>query len=258
MLARIAEVWSYRSMLWSLVLSELRTRYKGSFLGFLWTFVNPLLTLVVYTLVFSTIMKVSIPHYAAFMFIGLLGWNLFAQGVQSSSSVVVRQGSIVKKIYFPREILPLSVVGAALINYAFSLIILVPFLLINGLFPTVYWLFLPLILLLLALFTSGLGMLVAALNVYFRDIEHMLGIFLMLWFYLTPVVYSINMISPRYAAILKLNPVADFVMGLQSIFYEGQSPHWKALIYGAIGAGVAFLVGAIIFYRLSRRFAEEV
>lgn len=258
MFVRMNEVWKYREMLWSMILSELRTRYRGSFLGFLWTFINPLLTLLVYTFIFSKIMKVTMPHYALFMFIGLLAWNLFATSVQSSSSVIVRQGSLVKKIYFPREILPLSVVGGSVINYLFSLVILVPFMLISGYRPTIDWLFVPLILLLETIFTVGLSLLLSSLTVYLRDIEHMLGIFLMLWFYLTPVVYSISMLSPRVSQLFKLNPMSDVVLSFQSALYYHESPHWKLFVYGFVISVVVLLFGWWLFVRLNRRFAEEV
>ncbi|WP_231877887.1 ABC transporter permease [Ferroacidibacillus organovorans] len=258
MYARLVELWKYREMLWSMILSELRTRYRGSFLGFLWTFINPLLTLMVYTFIFSRIMKVTMPHYALFMFIGLLAWNLFATGIQSSASVIVRQGSLVKKIYFPREILPLSVVGGSVINYLLSLVILVPFLFINGYYPTVNWLYVPLILLMEMIFTVGLALLLSSLTVYLRDIEHMLGIFLMLWFYLTPVIYSLKILSPGIAQMFKLNPMSDVVLSFQSTLYYNESPHWKLFLYGYGISVVVLIFGWWLFTRLNRRFAEEV
>lgn len=258
MVGRLVEVWNYREMLWSLILSELRTRYKGSFLGFLWTFVNPLLMLLVYTFIFSEIMRVKIPHYSLFIFIGLLAWNLFATSVQSSSNVIVRQGPLVKKLYFPREVLPLSVVGGGVINYLFSLVILIPFLLLNGYYPTLNWLYLPLILLLETIFSLGLSLSLSSLTVYLRDIEHMLGTFLMLWFYLTPVVYSLSILPPFVGQLLKLNPMTDVVLGFQSIFYYNQSPHWKMLLYGFLVSVVLLIFGWWLFLRLNRRFAEEV
>lgn len=258
MAARLLELWKYREMLWSLILSELRTRYKGSVLGFLWTFVNPLLMLLVFTFIFTELMKSTIPHYSLFMFIGLLAWNLFAASVQSSSSVIVRQGSIVKKLYFPREILPLSVVGGSVINYLLSLVILVPFLLFSGYYPTLNWFYLPLILLLETILSIGLALLLSALTVYFRDIEHMLGTILMLWFYLTPVVYSSSILSPRVAQLLKLNPMTDVVLAFHSTLYYNQSPHWKLFVYGFVVSIAILVFGWWLFLRLNRRFAEEV
>lgn len=258
MLAKLQEIYNYRSMLRSMVVSDLRTRYKGSFFGFLWTFINPLLTLIVYSLVFSIVMRVNIQHYSVFMFVGLLSWNLFSTSIQSSATIVVRQGSLVKKIYFPREILPISVVIGGLINYGLSLIVLVPFLLLNGFLPTWYWLYIPLIILVEVLFTLGLSLIVSSANVYMRDVEHILSIVLMLWFYLTPVVYSLSMIPLRYAQIFKLNPMTDIVLSIQSVLYYDEQPHWKMFLY-SVGAGILTLgIGFLVFSKLSRRFAEEV
>ena len=136
MIKSMVEVYAYRSMLWSMIVSDLRTRYKGSVLGFLWTFMNPLLLLLVYMLVFSTVMRIKLTNYAVYLFIGLLAWNVFANSVQSASSVIVRQASMVKKIYFPRAILPLAIVGGSVMNYLFSLAILIPLLLLFGYYPS--------------------------------------------------------------------------------------------------------------------------
>ena len=258
LLFRLQEIFSYRSMLWGMILSELRTRYRGSTLGFLWTFVNPLLSLLVYTLVFSVIMRIKLAHYAVFLFVGLLGWNMFSTAALSSTSVIVRQASLVKKIYFPREILPLSVVGGSVINYLFSLVILIPFLVFSGYTPNIYWLYLPLIVLLEAVVTAGFSLLFAALNVYFRDLEHMLGIFMMLWMYLTPVVYTLSMLPPAFQQFFKLNPIADAIISYQDIFYYGQPVRWKLFVYGWVLSILVFALGWQVFNRLSRRFAEEV
>lgn len=258
MISSIHEILQYRSMLWSMVQSELRTRYKGSSLGFLWTFVNPLLMLIVYSMVFSVVMRINMRHYSVFLFIGLLAWNLFAQSVQSSTGVIVRQSSLVNKIYFPREILPLSIVVGGVINYLLSLVVLIPFLIFMGYFPTWQWLYLPIILFFTALLTTGFALLVSALNVYFRDLEHMLSVIMTLWFYLTPIVYPISMLPHRYAQIMKLNPVTDIVLPFQSIFYYGQSPHWKLFMYGCFFSFAVLVFGYKVFHVLSRRFAEEV
>ncbi|MCY0876432.1 MAG: ABC transporter permease [Firmicutes bacterium] len=258
MFARPKEIIEYRSMLWGLILSELRTRYRGSVLGFLWTFVNPLLTLLVYTLVFSTVMRIHLTHYAVFLFIGLLGWNMFSGATLSATSVIVRQAPMVKKIYFPREILPLSVVGGALMNYLFSLVILIPFLLLSGYEPNVYWLYLPLIILIETILTSGFALLFASVNVYMRDLEHVLQIFMMLWMYLTPVVYTLSMVPQRFLPIFMLNPVTDVISSYQDIFYYEHSLDWKGFLYGTVVSVVILLIGWSVFHRLSRRFAEEV
>lgn len=245
-------------MLWSLILSELRTRYKGSVLGFLWTFLNPLLMLIVYSVVFSTVMRIRMNNYSVFLFIGLLAWNLFAATVQSASGVIVRQSSLVNKIYFPREILPLAVAGGSILNYIFSLVILIPYLIIKGYDINIAWIYVPIALLFLALVSCGFALAASAITVYFRDMEHIIGILVQLWFYLTPIVYSLNMIPAPFRQLFKLNPVADTILALQSVFYYRTSPHWKLFVYGGILSALICALGWYLFSRLSRRFAEEV
>jgi ABC-2 type transport system permease protein len=258
MIRRIREIYRYRAMLWGLVMYDLRTRYKGSILGFLWTFLNPLLLLVIYTVVFSTVMRVSIPHYPVVLFISLLAWNLFAIAVQSSAGIVLRQAGFVKKIYFPREILPLAVVGGNVVNYVFSLAILIPVMFIFGYFPTVYWFYLPLVLAMEIVMTAGFSLLFAALTVYFRDLEHIIGVFMMAWFYITPVVYTLTMIPAKYGTFFKLNPVTSVVVSYQQILYFEQPLRWKLFVYGVLFSFGILAVGWTVFNRLSRRFAEEV
>lgn len=254
----ISEINQYRSMLWSLTKSDLRTRYKGSALGFLWTFVNPLLMLLVYVLIFSFVMKINLPHYSVFMFIGLLAWNMFAMGIQTATGSVIAKANLVNKIYFPREILPLSVVLGALVNYLLSMVIMFVFLIISGFAPTWVWLYFPLIVLLETILTLGFALLFASLNVFFRDLEHMLGVLLMLWFYLTPIIYPITMIPKHFSYLLKLNPVTSIVLSYQDIFYYGTAPHWKLGLYGVIFSLLLLALGSVVFHTLSRRFAEEV
>ena len=258
MIKSMMEVYAYRSMLWSMILSDLRTRYKGSVLGFLWTFMNPLLMLLVYMLVFSTVMRIRIPNYAVYLFIGLLAWNVFANSLQSASSVIVRQASMVKKIYFPRAILPLAVVGGSVMNYLFSLAILIPLLLMFGYYPSLSWLLLVVILFIETLFTAGVALLVSSVNVYFRDVEHVLSIFMMMWFYITPVVYPITMVPHRMGQLFKLNPMTALIYSFQSIFYYEQPIHWKLFVYAIVVSCLVFVIGWQVFQRLSRRFAEEV
>ncbi|MCL6445299.1 MAG: ABC transporter permease, partial [Alicyclobacillus sp.] len=226
--------------------------------GFLWTFLNPLLTLIVYSVVFSTVMRIRMAHYSAFLFIGILAWNMFASAVQASAGVVIRQAGLVKKIYFPRQVLPLSVVGGSVLNFIFSMAILLPFLVLQGYLPDVQWLWLVPITLSEAVMAAGFALLVSALNVYIRDLEHMLSIFLMIWFYITPIVYAPYMIPHNWIQLFKLNPVSGCIIAFQSVLYFHSPLHWKLEAYTVAFAVFVFIVGWATFERLSRRFAEEV
>lgn len=258
MVALIKEIYNYHQMLNSLILTDLRTRYKGSVLGFLWTFINPLLMLLVYTVVFSTIMRINLPHYAMFMFVGLLPWIYFSTSIQNSAGVIIRQGSLVKKIYFPRLVLPLSTVGAALINYLLSLTIMIPALYLSDIPFTFSILYFPLILFVQTIITLGLSILVSSLNVFYRDLEHMLGILLMVLFYLTPVIYPENMIPEKYILGFELNPMKPIIEAYQSVFYYGNAPDLNSLMnVGIIGVGL-FMLSVVVFQRQQKRFAEEI
>lgn len=258
MIKIFSEIFQYRFMLWGMISSDLRTRYKGSVFGFLWTFLNPLLMLLVYGMVFKTVMRVSLPHYLLFLFIGLLGWNLFANSIMSSVGVINRQSSIIKKLYFPREILPISIVLASAINYVLSLVILIPFLVISGVYPSWTWVYWPLILIIEVIFTMGLSLFFSAINVFLRDVEHMLSIVLMAWFYLTPVVYTLTMIPNKYVQYFKMNPVAGIIVSYQDILYYHLPPRWKLFTYSIGISLMVLLFGWAVFRKLNRRFAEEV
>ena len=258
MFFKLKEIYQYRQMLRSLILTDLRTRYKGSFLGFLWTFVNPLLTLLVYTVIFSTIMRVNIPHYSMFMFVGLLPWIFFATSLQNSAGVVVRQAGLVKKIYFPRIVLPISTVGAALVNYLLSLAIMVPALYVSGLSLGGAVVYFAVVLLVQFLLTLGLSIFVSALNVFLRDVEHVLGILLMVWFYLTPIIYLPDMIPDQHRFWFDLNPMKPLIESYQKIFYYGTAPDLEALLRVGLVGVIVLTASAFLFDRLQRRFAEEI
>jgi len=254
----LRELIEYRYLWFELTLSELRTRYKGSVLGFLWAFANPLLTLIVYSIVFSNVMRIRMPHYSAFLFIGILSWNMFASAVQASAGVVVRQAGLVKKIYFPRQVLPLAVVGGSVMNFLFSCVILLPFLVAEGYYPTISWLWLIPLTFCEAVMAAGFALLVSAVNVYLRDLEHVLSIVLMLWFYITPIVYTPSMIPDRLSEFFKLNPLSGCILGFQSVLYFHSPLHWKLGLYSMSFAVVVFVVGWLVFSWLNKRFAEEI
>lgn len=252
------ELFSYRQMLKSMVLSDLRTRYKGSILGFLWTFINPLLTLLVYTIVFSTIMRMNIEHYSVFMFIGLLPWINFSTSLLTSSGIIIRNSNLVKKIYFPHEILPLSNVIGGIINYLFGLVILCAAILLDGMTFSYHVVYFPVILLLQFILTLALSFIVSSVTVYFRDIEHILGALIMAWFYFTPIIYPESMIVEKYKFLFDLNPIRPIFISYQNIFYYHQEPNWNNLTICYGFSLVLLVIGWFIFRRLNRNIAEEL
>lgn len=258
MFLRLKEVYRYRQMLKSMVLTDLRTRYKGSVLGFLWTFINPLLMLVIYSFVFSAIMRMNIENYPMFLFVAILPWIFFQSTIQSSAGIIVRNSSLVKKIYFPREILPISVTVAGLINYLFGLIILIPALLIFGIPLTESLIFFPLVLLIQFFITLGISFIVAGLNVFFRDIEHILSIILQLTFYITPIIYPVTMVPERYQYIFVVNPLSSIFEAYRNIFFSGVFPDINLLLVYSLISLFILIFGWWIFHILQKKFAEEI
>lgn len=258
LMLRIKEIYDYRQMLKSLVLGNLRTRYKGSVLGFLWTFLNPLLLLGVYTVMFSTIMRIDMDNYVMYLFVGLLAWTMFQSSLNDSVAVINNNANLIKKIYFPREILPIAQVLAGVLNYCFSFIILIIALLIFNVKISSSILYLPLVLLTQTILTTGLSFVVSSLNVYFRDLQHMLSIFLMAWFYFTPILYVSSMIPDQYRFLFNLNPMAPIIKAHQDILFYSKAPNLFSLIDISIVSIIILFLGWSLFLFLNKGFAEEV
>jgi len=258
MIKQIKDIYQYREMLKNMVRKDLRTRYKGSVLGFLWTFVNPLLQLVVYTVIFSNIMRMNIDKFYMFLFVALLPWIFFSTSLQVSTTSIIANKELVKKIYFPRIILPLSVVSANLMNFIFAFAILIPALIISGIGISKAIVWLPLVLLVEFELALGFSVLFAGLNVYFRDLEHLLGIVLMAWFYFTPVVYPVEMIPENLAPVFKVNPMLHIISAYRDVLYHGKAPDLYALGIVFAAGFILLAISTVIFNRLQRNFAEEI
>ena len=253
------ELYQYREMIISLIHRDLRGRYKSSVLGFLWTFINPLLQLVVYTIVFSNIMRMGIDNYYLFLFVALIPWMFCATSVVGGSTCVIQNQNLVTKIYFPREVLPISVVTSNFINMLYCFVIVLGVVLIfseNINFQA--WLYLPLIAIVEYILVLGLVFIFSSLTVYFRDLQHILGIITMAWQFLTPVMYSMDMVPQEYKGIFILNPMTSVIIAYRDILYYGKIPHVDTLIQ-AVSFGILLLIlGFIIFDELKRKFAEEL
>lgn len=255
---QLKELYSYREMMYNLVKKDLRTRYKGSFLGFLWTFINPLLQLVIYTIVFSTIMRVDVEQFYIYLFVALIPWIFFTSAIQGGATSVIAGKDLIKKIYFPRLIMPISVVNAAFMNMLFSMSIVFLALLVSGIGLSKYIIFLPIIMILEYLLALGLAFIFSALNVFFRDLEHILGIIIMGWFYLTPIVYTLDMVPEQYTKLFYFNPMTNIVMAYREILYYKQMPDFTALWQILIWSIGFIIIGYWIFQKLQKRFVEEL
>lgn len=251
-------IYQYRELLKNNVKKEIRGRYKNSVLGVLWTFLNPLLQLAVYATIFPLILRTNQPYYVIFVCVGLIPWTFFTTVVAQSTFTIVANGNIVKKVYFPREILPISVVASGAVNFLISTLIIVGFVLFYGLGITKYILFYPLVLLVQFIFQLGIAFILSAITVYLRDVEHFVQIALQVLFYATPIVYSGDSIPEAFKYIIILNPMAHIIEGYRDIFYNQTMPNLSTLgVVLAISIGLC-IIGYFIFKKLQKGFAEEL
>lgn len=255
----LKEIYNYREMIYSLVRKDLRGRYKGSALGFLWTFVNPLLQLIVYTLVFSTIMRSEIKDFYLFLFVALIPWIFFSSSLTGGANIIMGQKDMVKKIYFPREVLPISYVISCFINMLLTFIVIFSVLIISGKGISLQAiLYLPIIMIIEFIMALGVSMLSSSITVYFRDLEHILNIVGMAWMYLTPILYPVDMVPEKYEFIFNLNPMTPVINAYREILYYKSVPHLENLSH-AFGMGIITLIlGFFVFNKLKKYFAEEL
>ncbi len=255
----IKEVWHYREMIAGLVRRDLRGRYKASFLGFLWTFINPLLQLLVYTLVFSVILRSNIEQYYIHLFVALVPWIFFASSMTGGAQCILNMKDMVKKIYFPREVLPLSSSLAAFVNMLFSFIVIFIVLIVSGRgINPVACLYLPLIMIIELILQLGMTLITAGLTVYFRDLQHILGILAQAWMYLTPVVYNIKIVPKGMLPLFYLNPMTPVIQAYRDILYSKVVPDTTTLVRSVTLGVFILVVGELIFRRVQKGFAEEL
>ena len=255
----LSELYAYREMIFSLVRRDLKGRYKGSALGFFWTFLNPLLQLGVYTMVFSVILRNGINDYYLFLFVALVPWIFFSSCISSGTSCIWQQQDMVKKIYFPREVLPISFVTSNFINMVLSLLVVFGVLLFSGKgLHLEALIFLPLIMAVEYILALGITLILCGLDIYFRDLEYLMGIITMAWQFLTPVMYGIEQVPERYLPVFYMNPMTAVIVSYREILYYGTPPKVQTLGL-AVAEGIFLcLLGFFVFGRLKRHFAEAM
>lgn len=255
----LQEIYNYRTMIANLIKRDLRGRYKGSVLGFAWTFLNPLLQLVVYTAVFSVIMRAGIKDYYMFLFVALVPWIFFSSSLTGGASCIISQKEMVKKIYFPREVLPIAYVTSQLVNMLLSFAVIFIVLIVTG--KGIYWsaiIYLPIVITAEYILAISIAMISSAITVYFRDLEHILGVVALAWQFLTPIMYSIEMVPEEYQKLFYINPMTPIILAYREILYYKKIPQLDTLIYGLILSGILLLLGCIIFCICKKHFAEEM
>lgn len=253
----IKNLYQYRELLKSNIKKEIRGKYKGSFLGVLWSFVNPLLMTLVYAIVFPFILRSGPEHYVTYIVIGILPWNFFTTVISQGTFTILGNAGIIKKVYFPREILPISVATSALVNFLISLPIIFLFLLFSGIGFSWYILLLPLVIICQYILSLGIIFITSAINVYIRDAEYIINFFIQMLFYATPILYESSLFGDK-AWILSLNPMTTIINSYRDILYSGIMPNLIQLGLVLVFSILLLLIGILVFRKLEKGFAEEV
>ncbi|MDR2649365.1 MAG: ABC transporter permease [Clostridiales bacterium] len=255
----LKEIYGYREMIFTLVRKDLRGRYLGTALGFLWTFVNPLLQLLVYNIVFSFVMPSGIDKYYLFLFVALIPWIFMSSCLTGGSTAIVGDSSLVTKIYFPREVLPIAYVTSCFVNMLLCFIVVFIIVFISGIPVNFFvWLYLPLVMAVEYIIGLGVAFISSAITVYFRDLQHILGIVAMAWQFLSPVLYSIDLVPEEARRVFMLNPMTPVITAYRDILYSARAPTMGTLTMAFCFGAVMIVFGFLLFGRLKRGFAEEL
>jgi len=252
------DTYRYRELIWALAQKELRVRYKRSVLGFLWALLNPALMMLVLTLVFGTLMRFSIDHYAVFLLSMLLPWTFFSQCLAYSVESIVGNGELLKKVKVARLVFPIASVMSNIINFLLSLVPLM-LLIVLMRFPLHWtWFYLPVPMLGLFLFTLGASFLFATINVFYRDVSHIVQIILQAWFYFSPIIYSLDFVPAKYHWLFRLNPLLYVLNGFRLSIYYGIMPSLPSIGLTMVCSLVSLLVGYTVFRRYEKLFVYYV
>lgn len=256
-----AEIWRYRELFYIFTWRDVKVRYKQTYIGIAWAIFQPLMTMVIFDILFGRLAKVpsdGIP-YPIFVYSGLLLWNYFSSALSSASNSLANNENIVKKVYFPRLILPLSSVITPLVDFFFSFIILLALMAYYHFVPSLLvFLLLPLLLLILLLASAGLGLLLAAVNVKYRDIRYLLPFFIQIFLYLTPIIYPVSIIPAKYQWLLSFNPAAGPITALRSLLFHTSAVNWQSLLLAFAVTLVLVFIGTIAFCRSENNFADII
>ena len=272
------ELLGYREILWNLVRKELKVKYTASVLGAVWSLLNPVVFLVVFTFV-SKVLGGAVQPYAPFLLAGLLAWNLFSVSLTQGAQSVIANANLVKKVYFPREILPLATVGVSLVDLVLQSAVFFGFIIVSGygFQLSVIWLY-PLAFMALFLFTIATTMAVSALNVRYRDVQHLIGLALLVWFWMTPIVYPVGRVYTSAAGyahgafvwrLYLLNPMTWVVVGFQRALFHSPDAAWALAPFTSGELGIALAIAIVVgvaavylawrvYFAMSGDFAEEL
>jgi lipopolysaccharide transport system permease protein len=263
-MSSVKAIWAYRGFILGSVKREFQSKYRNSLLGASWSVINPLAMIVVYTVIFSQIMRAKLPGvdstfaYGIYLCAGVLPWGFFAEITGRAQNTFLENANLLKKLSFPRLCLPVVVVTNASVNFAIIFGLFTLFLLVSGNFPGVAYLAVLPLLAILSAFAIGLGITLGVLNVFFRDVGQFFGVFVQFWFWLTPIVYVVNILPAGVQDLIGYNPMAPLVAGFQGVLVSGRWPQWTSLIYPAVLAGLLCLLGMHLFIRNAGDMVDEL
>ena len=252
------DISNYFEFLKSNVKKDIRGKYKGSFLGVLWSFLNPLLSVLVYAIVFPYIMRIKVENYLIYLITGVIPWTFLTSSIYTGIVSILNNADIIKKVYFPRILLPISAVTSALINFLISCIIVLMFCIFSGVGVSWTLIWLPLIAFIQYMMLLGIVFILSAIEMYMRDIEHIINFFMSMAFYITPILYTPDVFPSNLMWILRLNPMTYLSNAYRAIFLYHTCPSLTALGIVGLFSIIIFVVGYLIFEKLQKGFAEEV
>lgn len=250
---------NYVDLLIELTRKEIKIRYKNSYLGYLWSIANPLLLAMIFYFVFKTITRIDVPNYALFLVAGLLVWQWMSNTIQTSTMLFVGNAPLIKKVNFPRNFLAMALVFSEAFNFFFSIVVIAGFMLYHNVYPSLQWIFgVPLLFLITGLFVYGLSLLIGTINLFFRDLERIVMVFMTFLFYATPILYPLSMVPAEYYSyIVYANPFTVFVLSWKDLFLNGVL-NFGFISVAIIYAFLAYLIGSYSYKKLKFKFAELI
>ena len=259
MVSQAAELVRYRSLVTNLVAKDLKVRYKSSVLGFFWSLLNPLLMMLVFTFVFTQLLGETIPHFSVFVLIGLLSWNWTAASLAAGTTALIDNASLINKVYFPRVLLPVSIVASNMANFVLAIPVILAFMAIERMDFSPWLVYLPVIVIVQATFLTGCVLILSSLHVYFRDTTQLVGIGLTAWFFMTPIFYRVEDVAPDYVSWMYwVNPMASIIAELHTILYYAGVPDPLFMARTFVTALVLLIIGWVMFNRMSRHLGEHL
>ena len=257
-LINLQELWQYRDLFWFLVKRDIKTRYAQSIMGVGWAIIQPVFSMIVFTVVFGNIAKINsegIP-YAIFSYTALVPWTYFSSSLTDSSRSLISSKNLITKVYFPRLVIPIAPVLAKLIDFGISFLILIGMMVWFGIMPSIWAAFIPIFVLIMMLAAGGVGMWLTALSIQYRDIQYGSSFFIQLLMYLSPVIYPASNVPDKFQLVYAMNPMVGVIEGFRAVLLGTHSMPWFYILIGSASALVLFISGALYFRHMERYFAD--